>query len=117
LGADQPWITNPEYRALREKTLNVGLRRAGFPEEWQWPGDPELAEFCAATPDRFVALATVALPNPQLLVARRPQQLAGRLKMQHVLVYGTRAVGIEFACNCSVECTDASREVNLSAAI
>jgi TolB-like protein len=31
--ADQPWITNPEYRALREKTLNVGLRRAGFPEE------------------------------------------------------------------------------------
>jgi hypothetical protein len=33
LGADQPWITNPEYRALREKTLNVGLRRAGFPEE------------------------------------------------------------------------------------
>jgi class 3 adenylate cyclase/TolB-like protein/Tfp pilus assembly protein PilF len=24
---------NPEYWALREKTLNVGLRRAGFPEE------------------------------------------------------------------------------------
>jgi tetratricopeptide (TPR) repeat protein len=27
--ADLPWITNPEYRALREKTLNVGLRCAG----------------------------------------------------------------------------------------
>jgi adenylate cyclase len=32
-GACEPWITNPEYRALREKTLNLGLRRAGFPEE------------------------------------------------------------------------------------
>jgi TolB-like protein/Flp pilus assembly protein TadD len=31
--ADQSWISNPEYRALREKTLDVGLRRAGFPEE------------------------------------------------------------------------------------
>jgi adenylate cyclase len=30
---DQPWITNPEYRALHEKTLSVGLRRAGFPDE------------------------------------------------------------------------------------
>jgi TolB-like protein/Tfp pilus assembly protein PilF len=30
---DQLWVTNPEYRALREKTLDVGLRRAGFPEE------------------------------------------------------------------------------------
>jgi len=29
----QPWITNPPYWALREKTVNVGLRRAGFPEE------------------------------------------------------------------------------------
>jgi adenylate cyclase len=29
-GADEPWITNPEYRVLREKTLNVGLRRAGM---------------------------------------------------------------------------------------
>jgi adenylate cyclase len=28
-GPRQPWTTNPEYRALREKTLNVGLRRAG----------------------------------------------------------------------------------------
>jgi len=60
-------------------------------------------------------LATVALPNPQLAVASRPQQLAGRLKMQRVLFDGTRAVGIEFARNCSVECADASREVNLSA--
>ena len=29
----QPWITNPPYWALREKTVNVGLRRAGFSEE------------------------------------------------------------------------------------
>jgi adenylate cyclase len=32
-GAYEPWITNPEYRALREKTLHLGLRRAGFPEK------------------------------------------------------------------------------------
>jgi TolB-like protein/Flp pilus assembly protein TadD len=31
--ASAPWITNPPDWALREKTLNVGLRRAGFPEE------------------------------------------------------------------------------------
>jgi adenylate cyclase len=29
----QPWINNPPYWALREKTVNIGLRRAGFPEE------------------------------------------------------------------------------------
>jgi adenylate cyclase len=29
----QPWIAIPQYWALREKTLNLGLRRAGFPEE------------------------------------------------------------------------------------
>jgi adenylate cyclase len=29
----QPWIAVPEYQALREKTLNVGLRPAGFAEE------------------------------------------------------------------------------------
>jgi tetratricopeptide (TPR) repeat protein len=29
----QPWITNPPYWALREKTVNVGLRRADFREE------------------------------------------------------------------------------------
>ena len=28
-----PWNTNPQYWALREKTLNVGLRKAGMPEE------------------------------------------------------------------------------------
>jgi adenylate cyclase len=28
-----PWIGNPRHWALREKTLNEGLRRAGFPEE------------------------------------------------------------------------------------
>ena len=31
--ANQPWITIPQYWALREKTLNLGLRRAGFPDE------------------------------------------------------------------------------------
>jgi adenylate cyclase len=29
----RPWITNPPYWTLLEKTFNVGLRRAGFPEE------------------------------------------------------------------------------------
>jgi adenylate cyclase len=28
-----PWITSPPLWALREKTVNVGLRRAGFPDE------------------------------------------------------------------------------------
>jgi adenylate cyclase len=28
-----PWITNPQHWALHEKTLNVGLRRAGMPDE------------------------------------------------------------------------------------
>jgi tetratricopeptide (TPR) repeat protein len=31
--AVQPLIANPAGWALREKTVNVGLRRAGFPEE------------------------------------------------------------------------------------
>ena len=31
--AATPWITNPRHWALREKSLNVGLRRAGFREE------------------------------------------------------------------------------------
>jgi hypothetical protein len=31
--ADVPWVANPPYWALQEKSLNVGLRRAGFPEE------------------------------------------------------------------------------------
>ena len=29
----QPWITNPPFWALREKSVNIGLRCAGFPEE------------------------------------------------------------------------------------
>jgi TolB-like protein len=29
----KPWITIPQYWALREQTLNVGLSRAGFPDE------------------------------------------------------------------------------------
>jgi TolB-like protein len=29
----QPWMTYPPYWALREKTMNIGLRRAGFPEQ------------------------------------------------------------------------------------
>jgi tetratricopeptide (TPR) repeat protein len=28
-----PWMDNPQYWALREKTLNTGLHRAGLPEE------------------------------------------------------------------------------------
>jgi tetratricopeptide (TPR) repeat protein len=31
--ANGPVIANPPHWALREKTLNVGLRRIGFPEE------------------------------------------------------------------------------------
>jgi hypothetical protein len=31
--AYQPWIAIPRYWALREKTLNLGLRRAGFPDK------------------------------------------------------------------------------------
>jgi TolB-like protein/Tfp pilus assembly protein PilF len=31
--ADVPWVANPSYWDLQEKSLNVGLRRAGFPEE------------------------------------------------------------------------------------
>ncbi|HWX33649.1 MAG TPA: adenylate/guanylate cyclase domain-containing protein [Steroidobacteraceae bacterium] len=31
--AATPWITNPKHWSLREKTLNLGLRRAGFPDE------------------------------------------------------------------------------------
>jgi adenylate cyclase len=34
----RPWETNPQHWALREKTLNVGLRRAGFPNEPPKPG-------------------------------------------------------------------------------
>ena len=29
----EPWITNPPFWALREKSVNIGLRRAGFPEQ------------------------------------------------------------------------------------
>jgi TolB-like protein/class 3 adenylate cyclase/cytochrome c-type biogenesis protein CcmH/NrfG len=28
-----PFVTNPDYLALAEKTINLGLRRAGFPDE------------------------------------------------------------------------------------
>jgi adenylate cyclase len=31
--ADVPWVANPSYWALQEKSLNIGLRRAGFPDE------------------------------------------------------------------------------------
>jgi adenylate cyclase len=33
LRAYRPWITNPPFWALLEKTINVGLRSIGFPEE------------------------------------------------------------------------------------
>ena len=29
----RPWETNPRYLALRTKTLDLGLQRAGFPEK------------------------------------------------------------------------------------
>jgi adenylate cyclase len=32
-GAYAPWVTNPQYSALRAKTVDIGLRRAGMPEE------------------------------------------------------------------------------------
>jgi tetratricopeptide (TPR) repeat protein len=31
--AENPWLGNPQYWALQEHTLNVGLRRAGFPDQ------------------------------------------------------------------------------------
>ena len=31
--AAYPFLRNPDYLALAENTLNLGLRRAGFPEE------------------------------------------------------------------------------------
>ena len=31
--AYMPWITGPQHWALLEKSLNIGLRRAGFPDE------------------------------------------------------------------------------------
>jgi tetratricopeptide (TPR) repeat protein len=30
---ENPWLTNPQYWALQEKTLNVGLRRAGLSDQ------------------------------------------------------------------------------------
>jgi adenylate cyclase len=32
LRAFRPYITNPQYQALREKTVELGLRRVGFPD-------------------------------------------------------------------------------------
>ena len=31
--AENPWLRNPQYWALQEKTLNLGLRRAGLPDQ------------------------------------------------------------------------------------
>jgi len=31
--AENPWLRNPQYWALQETTLNVGLQRAGFPNQ------------------------------------------------------------------------------------
>jgi tetratricopeptide (TPR) repeat protein len=31
--ADNPWLSNSQYWALQEKTLNAGLRRVGFPDQ------------------------------------------------------------------------------------
>jgi tetratricopeptide (TPR) repeat protein len=38
----RPWETNPQYLALRTKTLDVGLYRAGFPVETM-PYEPHLS--------------------------------------------------------------------------
>jgi adenylate cyclase len=31
--AENPWLSNPRYWALQEQTLNLGLRRAGLPDQ------------------------------------------------------------------------------------
>jgi adenylate cyclase len=31
--AENPWLSNPQYWALQETTLNLGLRRAGIPDQ------------------------------------------------------------------------------------
>ena len=31
--AENPWLSNPQYWALQEKTLNLGLRQVGFPDQ------------------------------------------------------------------------------------
>jgi hypothetical protein len=31
--AENPWLSNPQYWALQEKTLNIGLQQAGFPNQ------------------------------------------------------------------------------------
>lgn len=31
--AENPWLNNPQYWGLQENTLNVGLRRAGLPDQ------------------------------------------------------------------------------------
>jgi hypothetical protein len=31
--AENPWLGNPQYWTLQEKTLNVGLRWAGLPDQ------------------------------------------------------------------------------------
>jgi predicted Zn-dependent protease len=33
LRAENRWLTDPQYQALQAKTLNVGLRQAGFPDQ------------------------------------------------------------------------------------
>jgi class 3 adenylate cyclase len=31
--AENPWLSNPQYWEMQEKTLNLGLRRVGFPDQ------------------------------------------------------------------------------------
>ena len=31
--AENRWLSDPRYQALQVKTLNVGLRRTGFPDQ------------------------------------------------------------------------------------
>jgi hypothetical protein len=31
--AENPWLSNPQYSELQEKTLNLGLRQIGFGDQ------------------------------------------------------------------------------------
>jgi adenylate cyclase len=62
----EPWITNPEYRAMREKTLDIGLRRAGFPG----PVVTEVQKGVIAAPPQVDALPDSA-PTPHDDAERR----------------------------------------------
>jgi aminocarboxymuconate-semialdehyde decarboxylase len=68
--AYEPLVATPEYWSLCGQTANVGCAApVSLKNDRDRPmQQEELAEFCAATPDRFVAFATVALQHPDLAV-------------------------------------------------